>query len=155
MKRLLTLLVLSVLSIPLFSQNSTPSTILDWKLGDKIDTTGYSKVLVLPYIEYKKDRFNNVDVFTQKTFVAPVNPEMELTKDSILVSLKFQFPVRHYDPEVLLKAFYDKLKVVDGYMFWNHDTDDRFFKNNRDGAFIDIVYKNDYIEVSKLPVEDQ
>jgi hypothetical protein len=155
MKRLFTLLVVFVLSIPLYSQNSQPSTILDWKLGDKIDTTGYSKVLILPYIEYKKDRFNNVDVFTQKTFTAPVSPQIELTSDSILVSLKFQFPIRHYNPEILLKAFYNKLKVVDGYMFWNHDTDDRFFKNNRDGAFIDIVYKNDYIEVSKLPVEDQ
>jgi hypothetical protein len=152
---LLNLTLFFIISTSLFAQNSLPSTILDWRIGDKIDTTGYSKTLTLPYIVYAKDKFNNIDTWTQKTFYSEISPSIKLTQDSILTSISFKFNVNGYNKTELLNAFYDKLKVVDGYMFWNHDTADRYWKNNRDGVLIDIRINGTYVEVSKTTVADQ
>lgn len=148
------LITLSFIMIAFTGVNAQTS-ILDWKIGDKIDTTGYSHILALPAIEYKRNKFDNIDTWTQTTYYSHIAPKFELTKDSILTQMSFKFAIEGYNGEQLLKAFYDKLKKVDGIMFWNHDTDNRYYKDNRDGTFIDIVLKDNFIEISKTQVPDK
>lgn len=138
---LLTLALLLTLSINVFGQKS----ILDYKIGDKIDTSALSDNLQITYVSYSSSMSDNADNYSVKNYISKINPVFDLNADSTINSISFKFDCK--DKENVMLALYDISKNVEGSWFWNKKSD-RIYKKGLD-TYVEISIADNYVVYTK------
>lgn len=141
MKKLLVILVIALLSVSSYSQN-----LLNLKIGDCVDGN-YNPILSVSGIDYKYDKFNGHDVYTQYTYYSRVKTDITFN-NNVLERLLIEFPLNGQDGSHVLNAFYKNLSKIEGSRNWIYKNNTYTHNSNGHTTIISLV--NNSIFISKF-----